>query len=69
MSPKDRRRAIDNAKDHFTRAAAALTAWQGEPEVFALIEATRGLMELVRADPEERVRARAEAWLAEVRAR
>lgn len=62
---RQRRAALRRAQDHFTRAAAALTAWEGDPEAFAMVEGARAMMALAEADPHKVTLSRVERWLAE----
>jgi hypothetical protein len=51
---EERRQHTLNAQRAFLRAAAALTEPLGESLAFALLEASVGLLELAKADDDER---------------
>jgi hypothetical protein len=55
----ERHHALDEARDLFLRAAAALTEFRTEETIaFALLEGAIGLVQLAKADPEYKARDR-----------
>lgn len=59
MKYSERHQALDQARDQFLRAAAALTELRSDETVaFALLEGAIGLIQLAKADPECRARDR-----------
>lgn len=69
MTLNDQLRLRREAGEHFTRAAAALfehsalAQIQSDPEVFAWLEAGRGMLKLAQSDPDENVLDRVQAIL------